>query len=166
MILGQAPADSQLLTELPDHQKYVAVALAVTILVVVIELVRRRKLREEYSVLWIGTSIVLMALALEPRLLNFFCNAIGAKTPNPALFFGGLVFLILVTLMMSVRISKLTFRNKALSQQVSLQQRELEEMGLSVARLERAIRAADSQATAETSGTAAKPQGIAKDGAA
>ena len=156
-------AEPELLTGLPEHQKYVAVILAVFILIVVIELVRRRKLREEYSFLWIGTSVVLMALALEPRLLNLFCNAIGAKTPNPALFFGGLVFLMSVSLMMSVRLSKLSFRNKSLTQQMSLQRREIEELHQQVSRLQKAV-----GTTGDHADEALAPprKGIAKDGAA
>ena len=118
----------QQLQELPTQQKITAVVLAGLILVVVIELIRKRKLREEYSVLWVGTSVVLLALALEPRLLNFFQTMIGAVLGTSALFFGGMVFLVLLALQFSVRLSRLTFRSKQLSQQVALQQLELERL--------------------------------------
>lgn len=136
LALTQEPVQGAL-RELPPHQKFVAIALAVIILGVVIELVRRRKLREEYSVLWIGTALLLLALALQPRLLNLFQAAIGAHSPIPAFFFGGLMFLMLVSLMVSLRLSRLSFRNKRLSQRVSLQQREMEELMAKVAQLER-----------------------------
>lgn len=127
---------AQVLNELLPHQKYVAVGVAVFILLVVLELVRRRKLREEYTWLWIGTSIVLIALALQPQLLYLFQTAIGAKTPIPALFSGALGFLMLVSLMASVRLSRLTFRNKRLNRELSLQQQRLDALGAEIERMQ------------------------------
>ena len=163
----QNPGNPELLTYLPDRQKFIAVSIAVAMLVVVIELVRRRKLREEYSILWFVTATLLLALAFWPRLLNLFCTAIGAKTPNAALFLGALIFLMLVSLLVSIRISRLTFRNKALGQQVSLQQREFEELNAKVARL-RDQMPERKQETLESQGDfgPSKQKGIAKDGAA
>lgn len=141
------------LEELPPDQKVVAVAVAVCMLLVVLELVRRRKLREEYSLLWLGTAVVLMVLALEPRVLTRFQLAIGAKLPTSALFFGALVFLMLVSLLMSIRLSKLTFRNKALGQQAALAQQEIDELRAELRALERRV--------VDRAG-----QDVAKDGAA
>ena len=113
---------------LPNHQTYIAVAVALTILVAVLELVRRRKLREEYSFLWVCTATILMALAFAPSLLDLFKRAIGAETPTSALFFGGLMFCMFVALLFSVRLSRLTFRTKMLTRQAALAQSEIEEM--------------------------------------
>ena len=159
----QQDAPSELLTRLPDHQKWVAIALAVSILVAVVELVRRRKLREEYAFLWIGTGALLLTLALEPRLLNLFCAAIGAKTPIPALLFGALIFLMLVSLLVSLRLSRLTIRTKALTQQLALQRREIEELRSQVADLGREPRAGATPDQQPAQFPAAKPQGSVKD---
>ncbi len=121
----QATASGSTLT---THQQVMAIGVAVTMLVVVVELVRRRKLREEYSVLWIGTGVILLALALQPRLLSWFAGAIGAKLPTSALFFGALVFLMAVSLLVSLRLSRLAFRSKALARQVTLLQDEVAEL--------------------------------------
>lgn len=162
MIAAPQDAPSELLTQLPDHQKYVAIALAVSILIVVVELVRRRKLREEYAFLWMGTGALLLVLAVEPRLLNLFCAAIGAKTAIPALLFGGLIFLMLVSLLLSLRLSRLTIRTKALTQQAALLRRELEELR---AELDELHREPGSAAPTEQPPQfpAAKPQGSVKD---
>jgi hypothetical protein len=114
----------------PDHlrQKAVAVVLAVAMTVVAIELVRKRKLREEYSILWIVTGLTLLALAVFDDLLLWFQRLIGAAEASSALFFGGLVFLIVVALQVSVRLSRLTFRNKSLTQRVALLERELRDL--------------------------------------
>ncbi len=113
---------------LESGQKWVAMSLAIVLIVVVLELVRRRKLREEYSFLWFGTAALLFALAFEPRLLNLFKNAISAKTVTSALFFGALCFLMLVALQFSIRLTKLTLRNKSLSQKMAILEEELYEL--------------------------------------
>ncbi len=154
--------------ELPAHQKVVAIVVAAAMLLVVLELVRKRKLREEYSILWIATGIVLMALALAPELLLLFMSAIGAKTAPSALFFGALVFLMLVSLLVSIRLSRLTFRSKALNQQIALQRREIEELGMEVERLRREVSQVESGEVPDAAEyhPAPRKKRIAKDGAA
>ena len=163
MIGPTQQSDMAVLTELLPHQKYVAVGVAVFILLVVLELVRKRKLREEYTWLWIGTSAVLMALALQPSLLSLFQTAIGAKTPIPALFSGALVFLMMVALMISVRVSRLTFRSKRLNRELSLQRQRIDELSAEGARL----KGEQSPATGDAGGlTGLPPKRKAKGGAA
>jgi hypothetical protein len=122
------PTQPQPLQELPTHQKVTAVVLAVVMLAVVIELVRKRKLREEYSFVWIGTALLLLALALQPRLLNLVQGMIGAVMGTSALFFGCMVFLMLLCLQFSVRLSRLTYRHRQLVQQMALLHLELEQI--------------------------------------
>ena len=50
-------------------QRIVPLAVAVVIVLFTIELIRRRKLREEYAMLWLAASIVLTLFAVFPRLL-------------------------------------------------------------------------------------------------
>jgi hypothetical protein len=114
--------------ELPTRQRVVAIALAATILLLVVELVRRRKLREEYSWVWIFTSLVLIALALESGLLLSLSEWIGAASSTSTLFFFGVVFLLLLTLQFSVRLSRLTQRHKTLGQRLGLLEAELERL--------------------------------------
>lgn len=125
-----APLVEVLLTDdgLQPRQKVAAIAFSVTLLVVVVELVRRRKLREEYSVLWIVTAIGLLLLAWQYRLLTVFQQLFGIVEPQFALFFGALLFLVLIALQFSVRLSKLTYRNKFLTQRVALLHQEIEEL--------------------------------------
>lgn len=113
---------------LRPRQKVAAIVFSVTLLVVVVELVRRRKLREEYSVLWIVTAIGLLLLAWQYRLLTVFQQLFGIVEPQFALFFGALLFLVLIALQFSVRLSKLTYRNKFLTQRVALLHQEIEEL--------------------------------------
>ena len=100
----------------------------------VIELVRRRRLKEEYSVLWTITALTLLILALWFNLLLDITKAIGAVLPSSTLFFFGLIFALMLLLHFSIRISHLERSLTALVQELGLMslerdtlRRELEE---------------------------------------
>ncbi|HMJ36437.1 MAG TPA: DUF2304 domain-containing protein [Baekduia sp.] len=93
---------------------------AFVILLMVIELVRRRKLKEEYSVLWVFTAVFILLVSIWFSLLSKVTNAIGAISPASTLFFFGLLFSLVLLLHFSVRISSLERRLTALVQEVGL----------------------------------------------
>jgi hypothetical protein len=93
---------------------------AVCILLMVVELVRRRKLKEEYSVLWVFTAVFILLVSIWFSLLAKVTNAIGAISPASTLFFFGLLFSLVLLLHFSVRISSLERRLTALVQEVGL----------------------------------------------
>lgn len=100
--------------------RIITVAGALVVLLLILDLVRRRKLKEEYSVLWVGTALVLLVLALWYDLLDTVTKLIGGVAPSSTLFFFGLVFVFVVLLHYSVRISHLERRMTALVQEVGL----------------------------------------------
>ena len=61
--------------------RIVAIVLALGGLVFVLELVRRRRLKEEYSVLWMLTAVTLLVLAAWSDLLVKITDAIGGVAP-------------------------------------------------------------------------------------
>jgi hypothetical protein len=114
--------------------RILTVAASLMLLVSVIELVRRRRLKEEYSVLWTITAVTLLVLALWFDLLVDITKAIGAVLPSSTLFFFGLIFALLMLLHFSVRISQLERSLTSLVQELGLMsaerdtlRRELEE---------------------------------------
>lgn len=113
---------------LPIQQTIAAIAMSVAMLVVVVELVRKRKLREEYSFLWVGTALLLMVMAFWNDVLVWFQRLLGAEAPVSALWFGAIVFLMLVALQFSIRISKIAFREKAMAQRVALLEKEIDDL--------------------------------------
>ncbi len=114
------------LTPLPERQRAIAIVLASTILLLVVELVRRRKLREEYSWVWVAVSIVLLAIAIDEDVILFLSQTIGSATGTSTLFFGAILFLTLLALQVSVRLSRLTHRQRILTQRLALLEQELE----------------------------------------
>jgi len=105
---------------MPLRQQIVAIAISLGILAVIVELVRKRRLREEYSVLWLLTGLTILVLSLRFSLLQALTKLLGIALPVSTLFFFGLVFLILVSLQFSVKISRLSNQVQELAQRNAL----------------------------------------------
>lgn len=115
----------QEMAPLHERQQFVAIGGAIGILLIVFELVRRRKLREEFSWVWIATAIGIVVLALNQGLLTTISSWIGAASSVSTLFFGAIVFLIGLAVQFSVRLSRLTHRQRTLAQRLALLEEEL-----------------------------------------
>jgi len=111
------------------HQRVFAIVASIFIMVVVVELVRRRKLREEYSWLWLLTGVVIILLVVWYDLLVFLTHLIGAIAPTTTLFIFGLLFLMLISLHYSIQISKLSRQVKEMAQQLTLLRGQVEGQG-------------------------------------
>ena len=102
------------------QQKLFSVIAAVFLLVLVIELVRRRKMREEYSFLWILTGVTVFVLAIWYDLLVAVTHLIGAIVPTTTLFIFGMMFLMVICIYFSVKISALTDKLETVAQALAL----------------------------------------------
>ena len=98
----------------------VALLGSVGLLGFVLELVRRRKLAEGYSLLWLLTSIVLLILSLWRELLDVLAGLVGIFYPPAALFVVGFGFVLLILLQFSVVVSRLSAENRGLSQKLAI----------------------------------------------
>ena len=102
------------------RQKIFAIVASILIMLVVVELVRRRKLREEYSWLWLLTGGIIILFVVWYDLLLFVTHLIGAIAPTTTLFIFALLFLMLISLHYSIQISKLSHQVKEMAQQLTL----------------------------------------------
>ncbi len=100
--------------------RIVAIAGSVALLVFIVELVRRRRLKEEYSVLWMATAVALLLLAAWGGLLHDLAQLIGADSQASALYFFGILFVVSLLLHFSVRVSALERRVVVLLQEVAM----------------------------------------------
>ena len=119
-----------------------ATAASLLLLLVVFELIRSRRLRERYALLWVLTGLVLVALSVWRGGLNTIAGWVGVETYPPAVLFAvALLFVLAVLLHYSTVISKLADQNVILAQRVALLELELSERE-SVSAAEDAARAA------------------------
>jgi hypothetical protein len=97
-------------------------------LLVVLEMVRRRRLMERYALLWIFSAIVLLVVAAWHDGLKVISKAIGVIYPPNALFFVGFAFILLLLLHFSSAVSKLSDQTKILAQREALLEERLKRL--------------------------------------
>ena len=103
--------------------------LSLILLLITFELIRKKRLREEYAILWLFTGIVVLMLSLWPEffLSQFFARITGIFYLS-AIVVIAFLFLLLIVLHFSVVISKLTNQNKELAQRYGLLELEINEL--------------------------------------
>jgi hypothetical protein len=102
-----------------------AAAASLLLLLVVFELIRSRRLRERYALLWLATGFSMLALSLWKDGLDTIAGAIGIHYPPSALFVLGSLFIIVVLLHYSTVISRLSDETVDLAQRLALLEAEL-----------------------------------------
>jgi len=115
---------------MPIQQQIFSLLVSVFVFVVVVDMVRKRRLREEYSVLWLATSVLMFVLVLRYEWLVALTALIGAGLPTTTLFLFALIFLMLLSVQFCIKISRLTDQVKNLSQENALIKLELEKLVL------------------------------------
>jgi hypothetical protein len=101
---------------------------SLSLVLVVLELIRTRRLRERYALLWLLTGIVLTTLAAWRSGLNTIAGWFGVRGYPPAVLFAvGLLFILGVLLHYSTVISRLSDQNTILAQRLALLELRLRE---------------------------------------
>jgi Uncharacterized conserved protein (DUF2304) len=91
------------------------------LLLIVLELIRGRRLKERYALLWLATGVVLLVLSAWRDALNTLAGWLGVTSYPPAVLFAvATLFILLVLLHYSTAISRLTDENLELTQRVAL----------------------------------------------
>ena len=100
----------------------VAASIASALLIlVVLELIRGRRLKERYALLWLVTGLALLVLSAWRGGLNTIAGWLGIGTYPPAILFAAAtLFIILVLLHYSTVLSRLTDENVLLAQRLGL----------------------------------------------
>ena len=103
-----------------EATRIVAFGVSVVLLIIVLWLLRRGKLREEYTPIWFGLSVVLLVISVRLDFLRWITNAIGAWTTSSTIFFLGELFLLAICLSYAVRLSTAFLQLKNLSQEMAI----------------------------------------------
>ena len=99
----------------------IASIASLVLLFVVLELIRSRRLRERYALLWLLTGVVLLVLSAWRSGLNTIAGWVGVETYPPAILFAvAALFILAVLLHYSTVISGLSDQNSILAQRVAL----------------------------------------------
>ena len=108
----------------------IAASIASALLIlVVLELIRGRRLKERYALLWLATGLVLLVLSAWRAGLNTIAGWLGVSGYPPAILFAAAtLFVILVLLHYSTVLSRLTDENVLLAQRLGLLDERLRRM--------------------------------------
>lgn len=105
----------------------ISIVFSITFLLVVIELVRKNKLQERYSLLWIFMSIILLILSSTPKIINALSDLLEIKNPPSLLFLFGLVYLLIYSLHITIVVSRQSEKITKLTQEIALIKHEMEQ---------------------------------------
>lgn len=105
-------------------QRIFAIVTSIATFLVVMELIRRRRLREEYAFLWVLTTVGMMLLATWYGLIEWITQFIGAVAVTTTLFLFALLFLLLISVHFTTVISRLTVQVRRLAQELAILQAE------------------------------------------
>jgi Mg2+/citrate symporter len=105
-------------------QRVFAIVISITTVLVIMELIRRRRLREEYAFLWVLTSVGMMLLATWYGLVEWITRVIGAIAVTTTVFIFALIFLLLISVHFTTVISRLTVQVRRLTQELAILQAE------------------------------------------
>ena len=114
----------------PVRVSIVGAIASILLILVVLELVRGRRLKERYALLWLATGVVLLVLSVWRDGLNTIAGWAGVTSYPPAVLFAvATLFILLVLLHYSTVISKLTDENVDLAQRVALLEERVSRLG-------------------------------------
>ena len=103
-----------------------AIVLGFAVLLFVINLVRTRKLKEEFALLWLLTGVVLVLTPLFIDYLDMLAYALGIEYPPALIFVLAIISLLFILFQFSMRISRFSDQIKVLTQELALLQARIE----------------------------------------
>jgi hypothetical protein len=115
----------QMMTE---HQKIFAVLASACLVAVILAFVYKRKIKERYSWLWLLTGVIIFFVVVRYDVLVFITRLIGAYSTQTALFIFGMMFLILINIHFSMKISEFSNQIRSIVQTLAILQKEIEQL--------------------------------------
>ncbi len=108
----------------PLRISIVAAVVSFVLLLVVLELIRSRRLRERYALLWLVTAAGMLGLSLWRGGVDTIAGLVGIHYAPSALFVAAAMFVIVLLLHFSTVISRLSDENTILAQRLALLETE------------------------------------------
>ena len=103
-----------------------ALILALAIVAFVFEMLRRKKLREKYAILWLSVGALTVVLAAFPHLLGVAAGLVGVQLPSNLLFILSILLLLGVCLHLSWEISVIEDETRTLAEEVAILRAQIE----------------------------------------
>lgn len=111
--------------EIPVRQQWFIIISGFLLLLIVIELVRQRKILEQYSAIWITIGVLSLLFVWFYPYIQRFTLLIGAGQTTSTVLFSAIFFLLLMNLQFSVKITDFSFKIKDAIQEITLLSNEI-----------------------------------------
>ncbi|HME69436.1 MAG TPA: DUF2304 domain-containing protein [Myxococcota bacterium] len=108
--------------------RIVALLASFFLAVVVLNLVRRRTLRAEYTPIWMGVALAMCIVSFNLDVLRGVARLLGAWTISSTVFFLGEIFLVAICLNYAIRLSQAGAQLRALAQELALLRRAIDDL--------------------------------------
>jgi hypothetical protein len=106
----------------------IGVLAALAVLVLTVELLRRRALREKYAVIWLIVSVVAVVFTVFPSLLLRVSQRLGFQIPANFVFAIAALVLLVVGMQLSLEVGRLEDRSQRLAEEVGLLRHDIEQL--------------------------------------
>jgi hypothetical protein len=116
-------------------QRIIAIVISGGLLLLILELVRRKRLMERYALLWLFSTLLLLVLSVWSGLLNSLASALGVSYPPSALFAVAFGVVLVLLVHFSLAVSHLSDQNKVLAQRLGILTRQVQEQNERLATL-------------------------------
>ncbi|MCX6353703.1 MAG: DUF2304 domain-containing protein [Candidatus Aureabacteria bacterium] len=111
--------------EIDIRQKILALSIAIAFILLVVELIRREKLKERYALMWLLTASCILFVTINHRIVLGVTNYFRILATANTLLFTAVMFLIFICLHFSIKISSFSDQIKTLAQELSLLKKEI-----------------------------------------
>jgi hypothetical protein len=96
-------------------------------IVTMVVLMRRRVMKERFTVWWAILSVGVVVFAVFPPLLPFVADHLGFQTPSNFIFFVASLMLLLMSVQFSVEISRLEEKTRTLAEQLGILRAQMDQ---------------------------------------
>jgi hypothetical protein len=117
-----------------------AIVMSIVLVLIVLDMVRRRKLRERYSLIWLFAVAAMTMLVVWEKLLLSITSLIGATDPSSTLFLFGILFALAILLHLSNKVSDFSTQLRILAKEVAMLNVQLSEVRCARSRREEETR--------------------------
>lgn len=104
------------------------IVAALLTLGVVVEMLRRRRLRERHAIWWMIAGILALVVGVFPSTLGWVATLVGIAIPTNLIFFVSVAILFLVCIQHSAELTALESRSQLLAEKMALQTLRLEDL--------------------------------------
>lgn len=104
------------------------IVAALLTLIIVVEMLRRRQLRERHAIWWLVAGVLALVIGVFPQALAWAADLVGVELPANLVFFVSIATLFLVCLQHSAELTRLEEKTRTLAEKIAIQELRLQSL--------------------------------------